>query len=141
MKLSTFLKDADERVKQACADALNQAATELEQQIESNMSAVGIHSKTGKLRGSIKSTVATPDRPRVVVKSEVYATAPKKPNKNRRLWGKPAIRYPARGVPYGRILEFSPRYKKPFFYTAWYQKRRQIKENIIRAIGEAWSNG
>jgi hypothetical protein len=139
MKLSTFLKNADERVKKACADALNEASKELEQQIEANMSAVGITSRSGKLRGSIKSTVATPERPRVVVKSEVYANLPKRANKNRRLWGKSAIRYAPRGVPYGRILEFSPRYNRPFFYKAWYARRKQIKEDIIQIIGNAWS--
>lgn len=138
MKLSTFLKDADERVKKACADALNEASKELEQQIESNMSAVGIKSRTGKLRSSIKSTVATPERPRVVIKSEVYKLLPKRPNKNRRLWGKSAIRYSPRGVPYGRILEFG-RHAKPFFYTAWYARRKHIKEDIMQIIGSAWS--
>jgi hypothetical protein len=139
--LQRFLKDADERVRQACADALNNASKELEKQIQANMSAQGIHNRTGRLRGSIKSNLATANKPVVVIKSEVYAQLPKKPNKNRRLWGKGNIKYSGRGVPYGRIIEFSPRINKPFFYPAWYKYKKQIREYIIRTIGEAWNNG
>lgn len=141
ISLQRFLKDADDMVKQACADALNKAAKDLEAQIEANMSAQGIQNRTGRLRGSVKATTATVKKPVVIIKSDVYAKLPKNPNKNRRLWGKGNIKYPGRGVPYGRLLEFSPRINKPFFYTAWYKHKKQIREDIIKTIGEAWNNG
>ena len=139
ISLQRILKDADERVRQACAKVLNQSAKELEAQIKSNMSAQGIQSRSGRLRASVTATTATANKPSVVVRSEVYAKLPKRPGKNRRLWGKGSIRYPSKGVAYGRILEFSPRYNKPFFYPAWYKLKNQIKEDIIDEVGKAWS--
>lgn len=137
--LQRILKDADERVREACAKVLNQSAKELEAQIKNNMSAQGIQNRSGRLRASVTATTATAKKPSVVVRSEVYAKLPKKQGKNRRLWGKGSIRYPSKGVPYGRILEFSPRYNKPFFYPAWYKLRNRIKEDIIEEVGKAWS--
>ena len=137
--LQKILKDADERVREACVKALNDASKELETQIKNNMTAQGIQNRTGKLRGSVTSTTATTNKPTVIVKSEVYAPLPKNQGKNRRLWGKGNIRYSGKGVPYGRIIEFSPRISKPFFYPAWYKSKKQIKEDIIEAIGKAWS--
>lgn len=37
ISLQRFLKDADERVRKAAAEALNEAAEELQNQIKSNM--------------------------------------------------------------------------------------------------------
>ena len=137
--LQKFLRDADERVREACAKALNEASKELQQQIKTNMSAQGIQNRTGRLRGSIEANLATANKPVVVIKSEVYAHMPKRPNKNRRLWGKSNLNYSRRGVPYGRIIEFSPRINRPFFWTAWYKHKKKIKEDVIKAIGNAWS--
>lgn len=135
VSLASFLKDADERVRQAAADALNQAAEDMENRIRVNMQAQGIQEKTGKLRASLKSTKATAKRPAVTIKSEVYVQPPKKPgSRNPKMRGR--YRY---GVPYGRIIEFSPRINKPFFYSAWYEGRKTVKENVINAIEKAWS--
>lgn len=139
--LQKMLRDADKRVREACAEALNEASKELQQQILTNMASQGIQNRTGRLRGSIDANLATADKPVVVIKSEVYAHMPKRPNKNRRLWGKSPIKYGKRGVPYGRLIEFSPRINRPFFWTAWYKHKKRVKEDIIKAIGEAWSNG
>lgn len=135
MSLQAFLKDADERVKKAAADALNKAADEMEMQIRENMNAQNIQVRTGKLRASLKATKATPKKLNVLIKSEVFAPPPKRPgSRNPRMKGR--YKY---GVPYGRLLEFSPRINKPFFYTAWYNKRQQIKQEIMETIGNAWS--
>ena len=135
MSLQAFLKDADERVKKAAADALNKAADEMEMQIRENMNAQNIQVRTGKLRASLKATKATPKKLNVLIKSEVFAKSPKRPgSRNPRMKGR--YKY---GVPYGRLLEFSPRINKPFFYTAWYKKRQQIKQEIMETIGNAWS--
>lgn len=135
MSLQAFLKDADERVKKAAADALNKAADEMEMQIRENMNAQNIQVRTGKLRASLKATKATPKKLNVLIKSEVFAPPPKRPgSRNPRMKGR--YKY---GAPYGRLLEFSPRINKPFFYTAWYNKRQQIKQEIMETIGNAWS--
>ena len=135
--LAAVLKDADERVRQAAADALNEAAAELVAQIKENMNAQNITERTGKLRASIKYNEATAKRPNVLLKSEVFAPAPRRPgSRNPRMRGR--YKY---GTPYGRILEFSPRINKPFFYNAWYKRRREIKETVLKKITEAWSNG
>ena len=137
LSLQTFLKNADERVKEAAANALNSAAETLERDIKGNMSAQGIKERTGALRGSLKSTKATAKNLNVVIKSEVYAKKPKRPGLyNPRM--KNRYKY---GVPYGRIIEFSPRINKPFFYKAWYKNKNKIKSEVMEAIGKAWSNG
>ena len=129
-------------MKQAAADALNEAAQTLTKDVRANMEKQGIEERTGQLVGSVEATKATPKKLTVVVKSEVFAKnkdgglrIPKEPGKYN-----PAMagRY-KHGVPYGRILEFRPKNPKPFFYTAWYENRKEIREKVIEKIGEAWS--
>ena len=135
--LATFLKEADERVRQAAANALNEASDEVIKQVKANMAAQGIREDTGKLRGSVKANKATTKSLNVVIKSEVFKPAPRRAG-----WRNPKMRGRYKyGVPYGRIIEFSPRIKKPFFYKAWYEKRKQVKSQVIKAIEGAWSNG
>lgn len=135
--LAAILKDADERVKKAAADALNEASREIVSSIEANISHVGIHNRTWTLAHSIETTEATEKRLNVTISSEVFKPAPKRPGLyNPKMRG----RY-KQGTPYGRIIEFSPRINMPFFYTAWYQKRDKVKDEIIEKVGEAWSNG
>lgn len=135
ISLQRFLKDAEEDVRKAAAEALNKAAEELKQEIKNNMASQGIQERTGNLVGSVKASQATDKKLIVKITSEVYAKAPKEPGKRN-----PAMRGRYKyGVPYGRLIEFSPRINKPFFYTAWYAKRKQIKEDIIEAIGKAWN--
>lgn len=126
--LQNFLKDADERVRKAAADALNESAEMLESQIKKNMDEQGIKERKGNLRRSLKFSRATEKRLKVVIKSEVYA-------KNKTVKG----RVYENGVPYGRILEFSPKISKPFFYTAWYKMRNEVKDKVMKEIGDAWS--
>ena len=134
ISLQRLLKDADERVKQAAADALNQAGAELKAEVKANMDKQHIKEDTGKLLASIDFTKADKDHLYVLLKSEVYAKIPKNPGRDN-----PAMkgRY-KKGVPYGRIIEFG-RINKPFFYTAWYDKRKEIREQIMEKIGNAWS--
>ena len=129
------LKNAEERVREAAAEALNESATMLTQQIRSNMDAQGIKERTGALRGSVGFERATKENISLVVKSEVYAKKPRRPGLyNPRMRG----RY-RNGTAYGRLIEFSPRISKPFFYTAWYKDRKKIKEDVIAKIGNAWA--
>lgn len=155
VSLQTFLKDKDEEVRQVAADALNEAASEIKAQIINNLHNQGIRNRTGKLYSSIDFKKATAKRPRILIKSEVYAPLPKGERSLRalqanytvgywRAWrrmhrGVQKFKYPAKGVPYGRIIEFSPRINKPFFYVAWYQKRNKVSNDIVNKITRAWS--
>ena len=133
--LKNLLKDADERVRKAASDVINDATKTLVNDIKANMIAQGIRERSGRLRGSIKVTKATEKNPNALIKSEVFKEAPKRPGiRNPRMRGR--YKY---GVPYGRIIEFSPRIQKPFFYTAWYKERARIKKEVVEAIGNAWS--
>lgn len=134
--LNKFLRDADERVRKAAADALNEAAKELKQEVLDNMVEQGIQNRTGGLWGSVEAQLATPEDAFAQIKSEVFKPAPKEPGKYN-----PAMRGRYEfGAPYGRLLEFG-KFQKPFFYTAWYEMRNDIKDDVTGAIGDAWSNG
>lgn len=122
-------------MKEAAAKALNDAADKLEKQIKQNMDKQGIKNRTGNLRGSLTYNKATPKRLNVMIKSEVFVKAPRRPGLRN-----PAMKNRYKyGVPYGRLIEFSPRINRPFFYTAWYSQRSMIKENVMEAIQNAWS--
>lgn len=144
-----FLRNANQQMREALARQLNRASDEVVSQIKSNMARVGINSRTGRLVGSLKIRRATPKSPRCVIYSEVYAVKVAKPNWNRHLWKQKGwymnglklgqdLRYPTDGVPYGRILEFSPRLNKPFFYKAWYDKQKSVKERILWTVRNCW---
>ena len=146
ISLQSFLKDADERVKKAAADVLNEEAQKIENQMLENMNKQGIQERSGNLRRSLKFTEATPEKPYALIKSEVYAVYETGKKKGQKVVVKqPGKRNPAMkgryryGVPYGRLLEFSPRLNKPFFYTAWYNTRKETRERIMEKIGNAWS--
>lgn len=137
--LNKLLKDKTEDVKQAAADVLNAAADEIVSQMQKNMNASGIQNRTGKLRGGIEIKKATTENISVMIKNEVVSDKEvKKPGKfNPAMKG----RYKG-GVPYGRLLEFAPRFKGKysFFYKSWYEKRNKVKKEIMEKIGNAWSD-
>ena len=130
--LKKILSEYGDEVKQAAVESINAAADELESAIKGNMDKAGIKEDTGALRGRIKVRRATVKSLDATIKSEVYAPLPKKPGARN-----PDINYPAEGVPYGRLIEFSPRINKPFFYTAWYEKRQKIYADIADSIHKA----
>lgn len=140
--LAAFLKDKDDAVRQAAADALNEAADEIKQQMLANMSAQGITDKTGRLRASVEYDYATAKRPRVLIKSEAVVDAPvldKQGSINPGMKGRYTAGASFDQAPYGRFIEFSPRIRKPWFYTAWYDKMNSAKEKVIQAISKAWA--
>lgn len=141
--LYQILKDADERVKLAAVKAINDASSEVVTAIKSNMDKVGIVERTGKLRDSIKVEPATTKNYTAVILSDASKPAPKDAGKRN-----PKVKNAytvvingkvVKGTPYGQIIEFSPRIDKPFFYTAWYEKRKKVKEELISKIGDAWN--
>ena len=154
ISIAAFLKDKDMEVRQAAADLMNAASDKIVRQIRSNLHAQGIVNRTGKLYSSIEIKKETAKSPRVVIMSEVYAPLPKNEQKMRDIYNsmtkherlfrrkvrKPMrFTYPAEGVPYGRIIEFSPRINKPWFYKAWYDTRFEVEESIINGVLKAWS--
>ena len=137
--LAKFLAGKSEAVKQAAADALNEASAEVVKAIQANMASAGIVNRTGNLKESVEAEPATAKRPRVLIKSEAVVQAPpinKQGSINPGMKG----RYADGKATYGRYIEFSPRINKPWFYPAWYAKQREVREKIIDAIGKAWSN-
>lgn len=135
--LAAFLKDKDEAVRQAAADALNKAADDLKNEMIQNLSKQGIQQETGTLVNSIQYDYATAKRPRVLIKSEASVEAPAT---DRQGMINPGMRgrYDNNRAPYGRFIEFSPRIRKPWFYTAWYDRMASIKQDIIQEISKAW---
>lgn len=143
-----FLRNANTQMRTAVANQLNRASDEVMAQMKANMAAVGIKSRTGRLRLLLRVNRATPESPNTVIYSEAEVPRPKRPNWNRHLWRKKGwsmnglnlgkdLRYPPM-VSYGRILEFSPRLNRPFFYTAWYDRRHSVKARIIWAVRNCW---
>lgn len=155
VSLAAYLKDKDEDVRQAAADLLNKGSDMVVSQIKRNLRNQGIKNRTGKLYNSIEIKRATAKSPNVVIMSEVFAPPPKKERELRIAWGKMTkhqkvyrrkigkppmkFKYPIQGVPYGRIIEFSPRINKPWFYKAWYDMRNRVKDMIVSGIFNTWS--
>ena len=141
--LNKILRDADVRVRAAAAKALNDAAEELIRNMKQNMASAGIESRTGRLESSFTFRPATAERLKCLVENEVYAVdgngskkIPKEPGKYN-----PAMKNRYKyGIPYGRILEFSPRFNRPFFYKTWYAMQDEIKEKIVEQISNAWKD-
>ena len=130
--LKSILKEYGKDVLEAAAAQLNAEAEALVADIGADMDKAGIKTRSGALKASVKAIAATPKNLNAVVKSEVYAEMPKNPGSRNA-----NISYPAKGVPYGRLIEFSPRINKPFFYTSFYEKRNEIIDRVFKACREA----
>lgn len=130
--LKKILAEYSKSVQEAAVKALNENAEMLQKDIEADMQSAGIQSISGKLKASIEVNEANMKNLDATVKSEVYADLPKEPNKRNA-----EMYYPPKGVPYGRLIEFSPRINKPFFYTSFYKKKRTIIEDVFKACREA----
>lgn len=132
--LQRLLKDADIRVKQAAMQALNNAGEELVEGIKESLNST-LNTISGNLEGSVTYEPATENKLMIRVKATATKPAPKKPGSRT-----PAMkqRYD-NGAPYGAIIEFSPRINKPWFYPVWYRKRDKIKQDVLNAVGDAWS--
>ena len=71
---------------------------------------------SGALKASIK---ATPNRDGTRIKITADARNPKD------------------DYPYGQIMEFDPKRRRPFMYPAMDARRQEVKDGIIKAIREA----
>ena len=125
--LKSVLSEFSEDVQRAVVDTLNASVAELKDDALKNMDKQEIKEDTGNLRESLEIKKATMKTLDATLKSEVYAELPKHPG----------MAYPAEGVPYGRLIEFSPRIGKPFFYTAFYEKKKKIAEEVFAKMCEA----
>lgn len=130
--LKKILKEYSKDVQEAAVTQLNKEAEMLVSDIDADMDRAGIKAKTGALKASVKAIAATVKNLDAGVKSEVYAPLPAKPGSRNK-----EINYPAKGVPYGRLIEFSPRINKPFFYTSFYEKRGKIIDRVFEACKQA----
>lgn len=126
--LKKILSEYSKEVQEAAVNELNKEAESLVSDIDGDMDRAGIKSQSGKLKASVKAIAANLKNLQAKVRSEVYAEMPKNPGKRNK-----NIRYAGKGVPYGRIIEFSPRINRPFFYSSFYRKRNRIIDNIFDA--------
>ena len=126
--IKKILSEYSKEVQEAAVNELNKEAESLVSDIDGDMDRAGIKSQSGKLKASVKAIAANLKNLQAKVRSEVYAEMPKNPGKRNK-----NIRYAGKGVPYGRIIEFSPRINRPFFYTSFYRKRNRIIDNIFDA--------
>ncbi len=84
--LEAFLKDKTYEVREAAADALNKGADIVAQRAVSNLRTQGIVNRHNKLYSSVDIKKATPERPRCLIKSEVYAPLPRGERKARQAY-------------------------------------------------------
>ena len=126
--LKKILSEYSKEVQEAAVNELNKETESLVSDIDGDMDRAGIKSQSGKLKASVKAIAANLKNLQAKVRSEVYAEMPKNPGKRNK-----NIRYAGKGVPYGRIIEFSPRINRPFFYTSFYRKRNRIIDNVFDA--------
>lgn len=130
--ISKILRDYSEEVQQAAVDALNRNAVMLQGDIKGSMDTAGIKRDTGKLEESVKVGKATLKNLDATVVSEVYKPLPDNPGSRN-----PNVYYPSKGVPYGRLLEFSPRINKPFFYDTFYVLKKMIIDDVFESVRKA----
>ena len=130
--ISKILREYSEGVQKAAVDALNRNAEMLAGDIKEGMGAAGIQRQSGKLEESVKVGNATLKNLDAKVVSEVYKPLPDKPGSRNS-----SIYYPSKGVPYGRLIEFSPRINKPFFYDKFYEKKKKIVDDICESVRKA----
>ena len=107
--LEQFGKAAADGMKEALARGADAIAADAKGRVPA---------KTGRLRDSIH-TVPNRDGTRIKITADA---------KN-----------PEDGVPYGRLLEFSPKLNRPFLYPAYDAHRDATKQAIIGAIRKAVS--
>ena len=130
--LKKILKEYSKDVQEAAVNQLNKEAEMLVSDIDADMDRAGIKTNTGALKASVKAIAATVKNLDAGVISEVYAPMPTKPgSRNENIY------YPKKGVPYGRLIEFSPRINRPFFYTSFYEKRGKIIDRVFDACKQA----
>ena len=130
--ISKILRDYSDEVKQAAVDALNRNAEMLAGNMKDALDVAGIQRRSGKLESSFTVGEANMKNLDATVVSEVYAPMPKKPGSRNK-----DIYYPPGGVPYGRLIEFSPRIDKPFFYSTFYTLKKIIIDDVFKACREA----
>lgn len=113
-KLADILRDFGEEAVQGMKDALAKGAGDIAADARKRVPV-----RTGTLRDSIH-TKANKDGTRI----RIIADA----------------RNPKDHVPYGKILEFSPKQNRPFLYPAFDAHVRDIREQIKAAIRKAARN-
>lgn len=143
--LNNFFDAADERTRQACVDALNEAAEDVVGGMEKVFDAGRIVNRTGTLSGSLrnydKARIADTKSGKRLLHAAIHTD-----EKTLRTVKNPGARNPKmRGrypVSYGRLLEFSKRLnpdgRRDFFYGPWYEMKKDVKAQIEAKIKAAW---
>lgn len=133
MQLSYLKKIIDEfgeeAAKVAC-DTLNDVIHDVEKQAKENLHEQGI--KGTRMYDGFKLKDADVNRPEAVIAVEVWSEKPTKNpiNINSGI-------YNSKGYAnIGRIIEFSPRIQRPFFYDAFYKRRKGLEDEIRAKVAE-----
>ena len=133
INLKDVLEQYGEKAMEAAAAVMRESADQLVAGAKARAPA-----ESGKLRDSIRKLEhGSGKRYTVAMVCDAKSTVPVKhpgvrnPNA--------ASRYKNTGVPYGRIIEFSPKYNHPFFFTDYYNQRAATREKVIEAIHKAVS--
>lgn len=136
MNLKKILETFGEKAAEATVQCLNDAIKDIEDMAKDNLHANGIKGTT--MYNSFEQTEATTKKPTAMLAVEIWS---KKPVKN------PGSRNPSMRGRYkkgyaniGRLIEFSPRINKPFYYKAFYKRRKTIESEIIEAIRKVTAN-
>lgn len=136
--LKTILESYGEAAKQAAIDCVDRKASALDAGAKSRLEAQ-FPGGTGKAAASIR--IVRPKRQTNKYKLKVICDAVNpRPVKNPGSHGsKRGGSYP-NGYPYPRVLEWSPKYGKPFFFQDYYETKAALPDQVSEAIRKAVSN-
>lgn len=124
--LDELAKVYGDKLVQIVEEEVNKGLDEMAERVRQNYEAQGIRVRSGKLISGTKiRRMRKGSFGRII--NEVYNTkVPKNPGIHTESMRN---RY-KKGVPYGRLIEFSPRINKPFFYPAV----DSVKEDVLKRI-------
>lgn len=134
--LKTILESYGEAAKQAAIDCVDRKASALAAGAKSRLEAQ-FPGGTGKAAASIR--IVRPKRQTNKYKLKVICDAVNPaPIKNPGARGSVSTKsFASGGYPYPRVLEFSPKYGKPFFFQDYYEARAALPDEISEAIRKA----
>lgn len=134
INLKTVLEQYGNKAKQAAIDVISKNADELVSGAKNRASGMN---RTGKMQMSIRAIKPKRKNSKyniVVACDAVNETPVKNPgSRNPGMTGK----YPVGGFPYPRVLEFSPKYNRPFFFNDYYNSKSALPGQISDAIKKA----
>lgn len=136
MNLKKILELYGEKAAEAAVQCLNDAIDDMDKLAKENLRKHGIKGKT--MYEAFEQTDATVKKPTAMLAVEIWSKKPVKRPGSRT----PSMRgrYKNGYVSIGRLIEFSPHINKPFFYDAFYKRKKTIESEITEAIRKVTAN-